>query len=189
MVATSPRAVGAGRKGRSGVANDVVVGNPGQTQNVDNVNVVSDVVANNNDKRIVIFKNNKKSKKYNVVSSQTVSKNVYDVEYEINPSPLNVDRFVPWLHDYDESLRVELTDMLNFGVHIPSSKVFDPLAPVPPNQKSTDLYYDQVDTMICTELLAKRIAGPFLTPPPGLIISPLGAVPKKQTDKIRIIHN
>ena len=43
--------------------------------------------------------------------------------------------------------------------------------------------------MICQELLAGRIYGPFLTPPPGLIISPLGAVPKKDTGKVRIIHN
>ncbi len=62
LVASSPHAVGAGSSKRSGVANDVVVGNPDQIQNVDgNVKVVSDVVANNNDKRIVIFKNNKKS--------------------------------------------------------------------------------------------------------------------------------
>ncbi len=77
-----------------------------------------------------------------------------------------VDKFVPWLHGYDDNLHVELIDMLQFGVHIPSSKAFDPLAQVPPNQKSTDLYYDEVDTMICTELMAKRIAGPFLLTPP-----------------------
>ncbi len=148
-------------------ANDVVVGKPDQLEKVGrDMNIVSDVVADNNDKIIVVFKNNKKSKRYHVVSSPVLSENVYDVEYDINPSPLKVDRFVPWLHDYDDKLCVELIDMLQFGVHIPSSKVFYPSAPVPPNQKSTDLYYDQVDTMICTELLAKRIAGPFLTPPP-----------------------
>ncbi|MCP3933190.1 MAG: hypothetical protein GY705_29320 [Bacteroidetes bacterium] len=46
-----------------------------------------------------------------------------------------------------------------------------------------------VDDMIKKELKEQRIAGPFLYPPPGLIISPLGAVPKKEVGKIRIIHN
>ncbi len=77
--------------------------------------------------------------------------------------------------------------MIQNGVSIPSSKV--PLATVPPNQKSTDVYSSQVNEMICLELQSKRIAAPFFNPPPGLIISPLGAVPKKLTDKIRIIHN
>ncbi len=39
------------------------------------------------------------------------------------------------------------------------------------------------------QLQARRIAGPFLVSLPGLIISPLGAVPKKEQGKIRIIHN
>ena len=43
--------------------------------------------------------------------------------------------------------------------------------------------------MICKEVLAKRVAGPFLTRPPGLIISPLGAVPMKEVGKVRLIHN
>ncbi len=34
-----------------------------------------------------------------------------------------------------------------------------------------------------------RIAGPFLHRPPGLVVSPLGAVPKRDSEKIRIIHN
>ncbi|MCP3933622.1 MAG: hypothetical protein GY705_31530, partial [Bacteroidetes bacterium] len=58
-----------------------------------------------------------------------------------------------------------------------------------PNQKSTLEFEPLVDEMNKKELKENRIAGPFLYPPPGLIISPLGAVPKKEAGKIRIIHN
>ena len=34
-----------------------------------------------------------------------------------------------------------------------------------------------------------RIAGPFPQKPPGLVVSPLAAVPKKESDQIRIIHD
>ncbi len=46
-------------------------------------------------KELLSSKNNKKVKKYHVVSSPALSNNVYDLEYDINPSPLKVDRFVP----------------------------------------------------------------------------------------------
>ncbi len=142
------------------------------------------------DKRIVIIDSNKISQSYtnvDYIDSSIVCQ--YDLAYSINPSPILVHRFLPWLQGYDSQQSAELIDIIQNGVSIPSSKLFDPLAPIPPNQKSTDVYAAQVNDMICLELQSKRIAGPFFSPPPGLIISPLGAVPKKLTDKIRIIHN
>ncbi len=143
-----------------------------------------------NDKRIVIIDSNKISQSYtNVDYSDSSIVCQYDLAYSINPSPISIHRFLPWLQGYDSDQSAEFIDMIQNGVSIPSSKLFDPLAPIPPNQKSTDVYSAQVNEMICSELQHKRIAGPFFSPPPGLIISPLGAVPKKLTDKIRIIHN
>ncbi|MCP3888315.1 MAG: hypothetical protein GY702_05510, partial [Desulfobulbaceae bacterium] len=152
--------------------------------------VVVDMAGANVDKRVVIIDPNKVSKNYPTVDHVSLQfSDPYDLAYSINPSPIKWHRFVPWLHDYDSSKFHELAEMICYGVSIPSAKVFDPHAPVPPNQKSTQVYADQVQIMICEELLANRIAGPFTKPPYGLIVSPLGAVPKKDSHKIRIIHN
>ena len=46
-----------------------------------------------------------------------------------------------------------------------------------------------VQEKLSKELKLNRIAGPFTSKPPGLIVSPLAAVPKKDSDEIRIIHD
>ncbi len=103
--------------------------------------------------------------------------------------PIKVQVFRAYLKDYDKVKFIEVMDLVQFGVHIPSSKVVDRLSPIPVNQKSTVEFASKVDEMLMLELKEGRIAGPFLVSPPGLIISPLGAVPKKEKGKIRIIHN
>ncbi len=74
---------------------------------------------------------------------------------------------------------LEVVDIVKKGASVPSLIPYDPATPLPTNQKSTIEHYDLVNEMLMKELKEKRIAGPFLKPPPGLIMSPLGAVPKK----------
>ncbi|MCP3932380.1 MAG: hypothetical protein GY705_25190, partial [Bacteroidetes bacterium] len=100
-----------------------------------------------------------------------------------------VDNFKAYLKGYNPILLAEVLDIVQNGVNIPSAKVASSTDPIPANQSSTAEFSDKVDEMLMKELKEGRIAGPFMSPPPGLIISPLGAVPKKEKNKIRIIHN
>ncbi len=77
----------------------------------------------------------------------------------------------------------EVIDIVKNGAKIHSSLVFDLARPVPPNQKSTIQYKKQVDDLLISELQLNRIAGPFLYSPPGLILSPLGTVLKRDKNK------
>ena len=49
--------------------------------------------------------------------------------------------------------------------------------------------YAAIDIKINKELASNRIAGPFTLKPPGLILSPLAAVPKKDSSELRLIHD
>ncbi|MCP3928924.1 MAG: hypothetical protein GY705_07475, partial [Bacteroidetes bacterium] len=164
------------------------------------------VQSQSGDIRIVQFNDNKSSQSYNVDSfstnqitqiysvptntSQTQSlSNVYVQAYNANACPINVVRFQSFLSGYPPQKMFEVIDIVKNGAKIHSSLVFDPDRPVPPNQKSTVQYKTQVDDLLMSELKLNRVAGPFLSSPPGLILSPLGAVPKRDSEKIRIIHN
>ncbi|MCP3932523.1 MAG: hypothetical protein GY705_25915, partial [Bacteroidetes bacterium] len=109
--------------------------------------------------------------------------------YNINACPINVHRFKTFLKGYDVFSYNQVVDIVSNGVHIPSLKKVGGNTPIPINQKSTVEFEPLVNQMIMIELKCGRVAGPFLRAPPGLIISPLGAVPKKELGKIRIIHN
>ena len=174
-----------------------------------------DYVQNSNDKRIVQFRDNKNVKMCDSVVNDINqgfdenllenSNKLYDVNttnsYHLyddvvysqafyrKPSPLKWFRLQSYLSGYDSQKLCEIVDIVKNGAKIHSEILFDPLRPHPPNQKSTQLYHDLVEKSIFQDLLSHKIAGPFLTPPPGLIVSPLGAVPKRDSDKIRIIHN
>ena len=82
-----------------------------------------------------------------------------------------------------------LFDNVHNGVHLYSSITIEDQPHIPPNQPSALQHYDIVNKMLNEELAMGRIAGPFQTRPPGLIISPLAAVPKKDPGSYRIIHN
>ncbi|MCP3888193.1 MAG: hypothetical protein GY702_04875, partial [Desulfobulbaceae bacterium] len=164
------------------------------------------VQCQSHDIRIVQFNENKAIQSYNVdiLSSKIPSptynvpltmpkshslSNVYVQAYNTNACPINVIRFQSFLSGYPPSKMFEVIDIVKNGAKIHSSLVFDPDRPVPPNQKSTVQYKTQVDDLLMSELKLNRVAGPFLSSPPGLILSPLGAVPKRDSEKIRIIHN
>ncbi|MCP3930654.1 MAG: hypothetical protein GY705_16310, partial [Bacteroidetes bacterium] len=114
---------------------------------------------------------------------------VYLKAYNVNASPIDVIRFKKYLSGYPSKLFLEVLDLVKNGANLHSSLQFDPSRPAPPNQKSTEVYKDLVDQYVWSELKLNRIAGPFLHRPPGLVVSPLWAVPKRDSEKIRIIHN
>ncbi|MCP3927803.1 MAG: hypothetical protein GY705_01740, partial [Bacteroidetes bacterium] len=75
-----------------------------------------------------------------------------------------------------------------FGITIPSKMT--PIIPYAFHNHTSALESDhQVSQMIQEGIKAGIYAGPFDFPIPGLVTSPLGAVPKKDSQKVRIIHN
>ncbi len=116
------------------------------------------------------------------------SLNVYTKAAAINSSPLKAHVFQLYLQDYDPELRDHLLSNLKDGIRIPSFQT-------PPesysfyNHPSALQHKKQVSEMIATRVAKGIIAGPFGLPPPGLIVSPIAAIPKKGVSKVRIIHN
>jgi hypothetical protein len=59
-----------------------------------------------------------------------------------------------------------------------------------PNWPSVNGVEDQITAIIESDLAAGRLYGPFPEPPfTDCVISPLGAIPKRNSDKIRVIHD
>ena len=51
-------------------------------------------------------------------------------------------------------------------------------------------YEEKVSAVIAADCASGKKAGPFATPPfPNIVVSPIGAVPKKASGKIRVIHH
>ena len=75
------------------------------------------------------------------------------------------------------------------GFEIPSNIESDPLPPNYKNHRSSLQHFKAVSSKLDRELAEGKIAGPFPTKPPGVILSPLAAVPKKDSNDIRIIHD
>ncbi len=107
---------------------------------------------------------------------------VYLKEYNVNASPIDVIHFQSYLKGYPSKLYWEVVDIVKNGANIHSLLQCDPSRTAPQNQKSTETYKDLVDDYIWSELKLNRISGPFLHRPPGLIVSPLGAVPKRDSN-------
>ncbi|MCP3892463.1 MAG: hypothetical protein GY702_26855, partial [Desulfobulbaceae bacterium] len=113
---------------------------------------------------------------------------VYSIASVINSSPLRPQMFEKWLRRYNWYDKAQILYDLNFGVRIPSSKL-------PPSQysfynhPSVFDHQEKVSEMLVSRIEKGIVAGPFDFPPPGLIVSPLAAIPKKEEGKIRLIHN
>ncbi len=114
---------------------------------------------------------------------------VYVKAFETNPSPLKLYAFKAWLNGYDPILKAQLLQNIQHGVSIPCLRPTNAQTSVPKNQPSALKNSKLVDEFIQEELRNNRICGPFETRPEGLFVSPLAAVPKKDSDKPRIIHN
>ena len=104
------------------------------------------------------------------------------------PCPIDSARLSVWLQGYDPIKASFLIQGLVKGFEIHSSLQSDPSSKYT-NHRSAYDNYDSVQAKLNKELASSRIAGPFDFKPPGLIISPLAAVPKKDTSEIRIIHD
>ena len=114
---------------------------------------------------------------------------IYDKEYESNPSPLKPDSFKVWLSGYKEDKKYLLLDNIVNGIPVPSSVDCSNQDPIPENHQSAYVNEKSVDEMIDANVKKGWLAGPFKTKPPNLFISPLASIPKKETDARRVIHN
>ncbi|MCP4261719.1 MAG: hypothetical protein GY774_30085, partial [Planctomycetes bacterium] len=107
---------------------------------------------------------------------------------KVPSTPLKPHVFCSWLEGYDDEERKILTSNLVHGIRLASA--------MPPptnytfyNHPSAIDSYEKVSQMIKQGIALGIISGPYNRPPPLLIVSPLAAIPKKNTDKMRIIHN
>ncbi len=114
--------------------------------------------------------------------------NVYTKAAALTSSPLKAHVFELYLREYDPWLRDHLLTNLKEGISIPSTQV-PPLEYSFYNHPSALQNAGKVSELIASRVTKGIIAGPFANPPPGLIVSPIAAIPKKETAKVRIIHN
>ncbi|MCP4262038.1 MAG: hypothetical protein GY774_31735, partial [Planctomycetes bacterium] len=113
---------------------------------------------------------------------------VYSIAAAFNSSPLRLEMFEKWLVNYNWFDRAQILYDIKFGVRIPSAKR-SPLVYVLHNHPSVDDHLEKVSDLIDSRVRMGIIAGPFEVPPPGIILSPLAAIPKKESGKVRLIHN
>ena len=80
---------------------------------------------------------------------------------------------------------------MKFGWPIELQHTLSSDVPIPPNQKGAQSNPQKVDDYLQKELIRKSIIGPFDSNPFGRSarISPIDAIPKKNTDDLRIILN
>ncbi|MCP3931837.1 MAG: hypothetical protein GY705_22405 [Bacteroidetes bacterium] len=131
------------------------------------------------DSKYVLVRNNK----------QKSIPQIYSSAFDTNPSPIKFFPLQAWLDGYDPLLKAQLLRNIQHGVSIPCLRPTNTQKSVPKNQPSALKNFKLVDEYIQEELSNKRICGPFDERPEGLFLSPLAAVPKKDSEKPRIIHN
>ncbi|MCP3933052.1 MAG: hypothetical protein GY705_28610 [Bacteroidetes bacterium] len=86
-------------------------------------------------------------------------------------------------------MALDLIDSLDKGIVIPSDlhKVYSEV--VPSNHRSALEAHVLVTQKLSKEIMLNRVVGPFEIRPPNLHISPLAAVPKRESDSVRLIHD
>ncbi|XP_072286680.1 uncharacterized protein [Pyxicephalus adspersus] len=104
-------------------------------------------------------------------------------------TPVMVERMAPFLNRYPDRAAPRLLELgFKEGFRIPCS-----LGAPPPrvrNLKSTLARPSVVTAKLAKEVELGRMGGPFAKPPiEGLVVSPLGVVPKKEPNKFRLIHH
>ena len=115
--------------------------------------------------------------------------NCYDLSAKSWPTPLIYHRFEYYLQGYDYHKKQSLLDNISNGVRIHSYLTPELSQDAIYNHSSAIENSQFVSDKIQSELSHNRIAGPFSKKPPGLIVSPLASVCKKEPGKFRLIHN
>ena len=118
-----------------------------------------------------------------------VDVNCYDEASKSWPTPLLYHRFNYYLQGYDYYKKKDLLHIIAYGARIHSDLTTDLSQEAVYNHSSAVNNHAYVSDKIKDELSNNRIAGPFKTKPPGLIVSPLALVEKKEHGKYRLIHN
>lgn len=126
-----------------------------------------------------------------VLRERQQGNNIHDIYLQAStswPSPISHHRLEVWLKGYDVFDKNQLISGISKGFIIQSSPPARDLQGYT-NHRSALQFADQLEVKIQQELSLNRIAGPFTSPPPGLIVSPLAAVPKRGSSEIRLIHD
>lgn len=104
-------------------------------------------------------------------------------------TPVRLEKMLPFLNRYPDRAAAQLLESgFREGFQIPSS--VREIQPVAENLRSALRHPEVVSAKLSKEVALGRMAGPFPDPPlPGLIVSPLGVVPKKEVGQYRMIHH
>ncbi len=129
-----------------------------------------------------------KSTLENLIVKNVLDCNVYTLAAATQSSPLKPDMFEHWLKNYDVFEKAQVLFNLRQGVVIPST-LPSPMSYSFYNHVSALQHAEQVQELIDSRIQQGIIAGPYKDPPPGIILSPLAAIPKKEANVIRLIHN
>ena len=104
------------------------------------------------------------------------------------PTPVSPKFLDNLLQGYDKDKREYLVQGFSFGFHLNSKGMS--VSSQSTNLKSALENAKIVQEKLNKELLKDRIAGPSDSPPfSNFVCSPIGAVPKKQSGKFRLIHH
>jgi hypothetical protein len=119
---------------------------------------------------------------------QTTFAKIFDQYDQELPTPIHVDLLAKYLSGYDKTEKEYILQGFSKGFTV-FSAISDTQVQCR-NLQSALLRPGIVAEKIQTELGAGRFAGPFYHPPlPKFHVSPLGLCPKKEPNRLRMIHH
>ena len=101
------------------------------------------------------------------------------------PTPIQVNRLIPLLVNYPDTLSLCQGFLYGFPIHFEGPRV----SSVAPNLLSAQQSPHVVDQKLAKELAAHRLAGPLDSPPSLNSAFLFGIVPKKSPGEFRLIHH
>lgn len=122
-------------------------------------------------------------------TSKSVVKNLCPTKNDLKiVTPVKVSALQAYLRGYDSEKAHFLVEGFRRGFKIPFEGKYS--CKVPKNLKSAIENHEVLKQKIEAEKLAGRIAGPFASPPlDNFVTSPLGLVPKGNSQEFRTIHH
>ena len=133
--------------------------------------------------------NEKYPKECNVKNTLEEVDDVYKIAAKNRVCPIDVNRCKKLFEGYEESKLESVLSSIENGVNLHSDIVDTGRENDFYNHKSALENEELVTQKINKEVALGRIIGPFDKKPPGLIVSPLAAVPKDNNTTIRLIHD